>query len=62
LEIASEAFGIDRICFGSDWPVCLVAGSYSEVVGVIEKFSSQLNNEEKKKLFGTNTMKFYNLY
>jgi L-fuconolactonase len=62
LEIASEAFGIDRICFGSDWPVCLVAASYSEVVGVIEKFSSQLNNEEKKKLFGTNTMKFYNLY
>ena len=62
LEIASEAFGIDRICFGSDWPVCLVAGSYSEVVGVIEKFSSQLNNEEKKRLFGTNTMKFYNLY
>ena len=62
LEIASEAFGTDRICFGTDWPVCLVAGSYSEVVGVIEKFSSQLNNSEKDKLFGGNTMKFYNLY
>jgi L-fuconolactonase len=62
LEIASEAFGIDRICFGSDWPVCLVAGSYSEVVGVIEKFSSQLNEQEKEKIFGSNTMKFYNLY
>ena len=62
LEIASEAFGIDRICFGSDWPVCLVAGSYSEVVGVIEKFSSQLNEQEKDKIFGSNTMKFYNLY
>ena len=61
LEIASEAFGIDRICFGSDWPVCLVAGSYTEVVGVIEQFSSQLNKEEKGKLFGANTMKFYNL-
>jgi L-fuconolactonase len=61
LEIASEAFGIDRICFGSDWPVCLVAGSYTEVVGVIEQFSSQLNKEEKEKLFGANTMKFYNL-
>ena len=62
LEIASEAFGIDRICFGSDWPVCLVAGGYSEVVGVIEKFSSQLNEQEKDKIFGSNTMKFYNLY
>lgn len=62
LEIASEAFGVDRICFGSDWPVCHVAGSYTEVVGVIEQFSSQLNKEEKEKLFGTNTMKFYNLY
>jgi L-fuconolactonase len=62
LEIASEAFGIDRICFGSDWPVCLVAGSYSEVVGVIEKISSQLNEQEKDKIFGSNTMKFYNLY
>ena len=62
LEIVSEEFGIDRICFGSDWPVCLVAGTYSEVVGVIEKFSSQLNNEEKEKLFAVNTMNFYNLY
>ena len=62
LEIASEAFGIERICFGSDWPVCLVAGSYTEVVGVIEQFSSQLNKDEKEKLFGANTMKFYNLY
>ena len=61
LEIAAEYFGIDRICFGTDWPVCLVAGSYAEVVSVMHKFSEQLNASEKEKLMGANAIKFYKI-
>ncbi len=62
LEIAAEYFGTDRICFGTDWPVCLLAGSYTNVIEVIETFANQLNTADKNKLFAENTMKFYNLY
>ena len=61
LEAAGEYFGADRICFGTDWPVCLVAGAYAQVYEVIDKFSQQLNKEEKEKLMGLNTMKFYGI-
>jgi len=61
LEAAGEYFGADRICFGTDWPVCLVAGTYAQVYEVMDKFSQQLNKEEKEKLMGLNTMKFYGI-
>ncbi|MFN5423298.1 MAG: amidohydrolase family protein [bacterium] len=61
IETAAEYFGIDRICFGTDWPVCLVAGSYRQVYEIIEKFSSQLDTQDREKIFGINTATFYNL-
>jgi L-fuconolactonase len=61
MDAVGEAFGIDRICFGSDWPVCLVAGSYERMIHVAEKWSSQLSANEREKIFGKNTIKFYNL-
>ncbi|MFM1795112.1 MAG: hypothetical protein RL642_1497, partial [Bacteroidota bacterium] len=42
MEIAAEYFSTDRICFGSDWPVCLAAGSYSTTYSIVEKFCTQL--------------------
>jgi L-fuconolactonase len=35
LDVALEAFGADRLLFGSDWPVCLLAGSYRRVKSLI---------------------------
>ena len=61
LEIAAEYFGVDRICFGTDWPVCLVAGSYQQVYQVVQKFSTQLTKDQQDKLFGANTIKFYKI-
>jgi L-fuconolactonase len=61
IETVAEYFGVDRICFGSDWPVCLVAGTYHQVYDTIDKFSAQLNKQDREKLFGDNTAKFYNL-
>ena len=61
MEIVAEYFGTDRICFGSDWPVCLVAGEYKTTYSVVEKFSQQVSQSEREKLFGLNTKEFYKL-
>jgi L-fuconolactonase len=61
LEIAAENFGVDRICFGSDWPVCLVAGSYRQVLEIVFKFLKQVNQEDGEKILSGNISKFYNL-
>lgn len=61
MEVCAEYFGIDRLCFGSDWPVCLVAGSYHQVCEIVERFVSQLPMEDQMKVFGKNTMDFYKL-
>ncbi|WP_373512896.1 amidohydrolase [Persicitalea sp.] len=61
LDAAFEAFGPDRLMFGSDWPVCLVAGSYQAIKGVVEKYTASFSEEEKAKIFGLNASLFYNL-
>ncbi|MEY4660853.1 MAG: hypothetical protein RLZZ42_805 [Bacteroidota bacterium] len=61
MEISAEYFGVDRLCFGSDWPVCLVAGSYNQVFEVVNKFVSQLSVDEQLKVFGKNATNFYKL-
>lgn len=61
IEIAAEYFGTDRLCFGSDWPVALVAGSYGEVVQVVRQFLAQVPKEEREKVMAGNTATFYKL-
>ena len=61
LETVTEAFGINRIMFGSDWPVCLVSGSYTEVVNIATDYFSSFSASEQNKFFGANAIQFYNL-
>lgn len=61
LEVVVSAFGVDRIIFGSDWPVCLSAAQYPDVVGVVDEFFSSYSEEDKRKIFGGNASHFYNL-
>jgi len=61
METAAEYFGVDRLCFGSDWPVCLLAGSFKQVHDVVDRFVEQLNTTEREKIFGTNTAAFYKI-
>lgn len=61
LDVAVEAFGPNRILFGSDWPVCLVAGSYEQVVNIVADYFSSFTQNEKEKVFGLNAVRFYNL-
>lgn len=61
LTVIMEAFGTDRLMYGSDWPVCLLAGSYPHVVRIVENFISSLSTDNQKKIMGQNAHHFYNL-
>jgi L-fuconolactonase len=61
LDVVFDAFGTDRIMFGSDWPVCLVAGDYSQVKGIIETYMKDFSISEKAKVFGENASRFYGI-
>jgi len=56
-----ECFGSDRLMFGSDWPVCLVAGSYGDVLDIVQDRISQLSEDEQDKIMATNSIEFYNI-
>ncbi len=61
LEIAGEYFGVERLCFGSDWPVCLVAGKYDEISGILARFLEQVDPNDREKIWGNNAANFYQL-
>ena len=61
IDTVVEAFGINRIMYGSDWPVCLVAGSYEKVVGVVKNYFASFSTTEQELFFGGNAVTFYNL-
>ncbi|TVY00321.1 amidohydrolase family protein [Paenibacillus cremeus] len=57
-----EVFGKDRVMFGSDWPVCLLAASYDQVIDVLEQaLPETLSVKEKAAVYGGNAMTFYRL-
>lgn len=62
LDVVFDAFGSDRIMFGSDWPVCLLAAdSYGEVVSIIDQYTTVFDESQKKAVYGGNAERFYKL-
>ena len=61
LDTVFEAFGTDRIMFGSDWPVCLLAGTYSQVVHLVADYTENFSTTDKDKIFGLNAAHFYRI-
>ncbi|HPG12464.1 MAG TPA: amidohydrolase family protein [Chitinophagaceae bacterium] len=61
LDIVFEAFGTDRLLYGSDWPVLLLSGSYVQWKSLLEKYMENFKEEDKLKVFGDNAIQFYNL-
>lgn len=61
LNLVFKAFGTNRVMFGSDWPVCLVAGNYKEVKNLVTDFIADLSANEQANIMGLNAIKFYNL-
>ena len=61
LNVIFDAFGEDRLMFGSDWPVCLLAASYEQVFKLVDDYARQLTEGVRAKLFGENAAGFYGL-
>lgn len=56
-----EAFGPARVMFGSDWPVCLLAASYSEVCEAADRLTTHLDPDERADIFGGTAARAYRL-
>lgn len=61
LDVVFSAFGTDRLMFGSDWPVCLPAASYTQVKSIIEDYTRDFSAQQKENIFGLNAARFYGL-
>ncbi len=61
LDVVVNAFGTDRIMFGSDWPVCQVAASYEDVIKIVKDYFSTFSKDEQAQFFGLNAKRFYSL-
>jgi L-fuconolactonase len=61
LDVVVNAFGTDRTLFGSDWPVCLVAASYEEMLAIVKDYFASFSKDEQGNFFGLNAIRFYNL-
>ncbi len=61
LDVIMDAFGEDRILVGSDWPVCLLAGSYSQVVRLAERYFQRAGKQFMDKIQGDNARRIYGL-
>jgi L-fucono-1,5-lactonase len=56
-----EWFGEDRLMFGSDWPVCLLAASYGDVMDALDGALGEVGPRARAKIYGENAVAFYGL-
>jgi L-fuconolactonase len=61
LDVAFDAFGAERLMFGSDWPVCLVSATYAQVKSIVESYVDRHMPQAKAAIFGENVKNFYGL-
>jgi L-fuconolactonase len=61
LDVVFNSFGIDRVMYGSDWPVCLLAGSYERQLSIIKTYIQSLSTTDQRKVMGRNAINFYRL-
>lgn len=61
LDVVFEAFGTDRILYGSDWPVCLLAATYHEQLNIVQHYVADFSSKDQEKIMGLNAGSFYNL-
>ena len=60
-EVIMKAFGPDRLLFGSDWPVCLVATTYTNWMNLVRKNIASYTETEQAKIMGENALRLYKL-
>jgi len=61
LDVVMEQFGPERLLFGSDWPVCLVASEYANWLDLVKRNLAQLSADQQQLIFCKNAEKVYQL-
>ncbi len=59
LTVVAESFGAERLMYGSDWPVCLLAGSYDRVFKLADDSFAAWDEAARRRVFGGNAQRFY---
>ena len=61
INTALELFGPQHLMFGSDWPMCLLAGEYSDVIATVRQTLTGITTDERAMIFGRTATSFYRL-
>jgi L-fuconolactonase len=61
VNLALEVFGPRRMIFGSDWPVCLLAASYDQVLETSQSMLAGVSEEDRHRIFAANAIDFYRI-
>jgi L-fuconolactonase len=61
VDVVLDAFGPDRLMFGSDWPVCLLATSYSGWMATVHELIGKLSDTERAAILGGTATRVYSL-
>jgi L-fuconolactonase len=61
LDATLELFGPQRLMFGSDWPVCLLAAPYERVAEIVDQWAARLSVAEREAIWGETAKRVYRL-
>lgn len=61
LDVVFQAFTPKRLMFGSDWPVCLLGGSYTAVKNILASYLESFSETDQALVWGSNAAHFYQL-
>lgn len=61
LDVITDVFGPERIMYGSDWPVCLLATDYAGTLKIATDYFSSFTESERLSIFSANAIRFYGL-
>lgn len=61
LDIVIEAFGMERVMIGSDWPVCTLSGDYASAMRIVMDYAQQFPPKVRDEILGGNCARFYRI-
>ena len=62
LDVVLDAFGPERLMYGSDWPVCLLSADYGPMKSIADGLAAELSPDEQAAFYGANAIEFYGLH
>ncbi len=61
LDVVFNSFGLNRVMYGSDWPVCLLATEFKQQLNIVESYIEKFPFVDREKIMGGNAIRYYNL-